>query len=131
MEQESPVGSASRSRIADVAPDLVSRGVVRKRLGLVIAFAFGALLTYGVISINEEEWALVVTAVGTTARLEDIVASKEMCLKIKNAFETYDQELRKMYAEKQLDPPIATWENYTCLLLSKVRGLPLKTGSGG
>ena len=110
---------------------------MRNTISLFMAFIFGGLLTYGAMTISFEEWGLIVTEFGAGSQLYGMFESKRECL---NGRKTYIEEyveiagdLLAKKGEKAVMLRVPSTKavlpiTFTCLPISKIRGLSLATG---
>jgi hypothetical protein len=119
---------------------------VRRTLYLVITFALGVVLTYGVVRLypparlDSQEWGVVVTTFGEGARLYGLFESKEKCINARKGYiEDYALIAKKAMTVEKGSRTVLMKEphsgallavTFSCLPLSEIRGLSLVTSSG-
>src|SRR5437868_6300869 len=111
---------------------------MRNTIYLVMAFIFGGLLTYGAMKIRFGEWGLIVTEFGAGAQLYGIFETERECLNGRKSYiEEYVEiagDLLAKKGEKVVMLKVPTTKamlpvTFSCLPISKIRGLSLATGS--
>lgn len=119
---------------------------MRRTLYLVITFALGVVLTYGVVRLypparlDSQEWGVVVTTFGEGARLYGLFESKEKCINARKGYiEDYALIAKKAMTVEKGSRTVLMKEphsgallavTFSCLPLSEIRGLSLVTSSG-
>jgi hypothetical protein len=116
---------------------------LKAAFSLLLAFALGAILTYGAIRLypvwrgSQELWGVVVTTFGVGARLYGLFESKDECLTAKTVFVEQYSALAETPVFDKGRLAVVIIDNvrvpvtFSCLPLSDIRGLSLMTGSGG
>jgi hypothetical protein len=118
---------------------------VKQALSLLVALGFGALVTYAIMSPRQqEEWGVVVTELNDGARLYGLFETKRECLNARTAFvEQYAAVVSRSTAGisrsasvektareviiKGFPEQLGGLATFSCLPLSDIRGLSLKT----